>query len=107
MLKSLGMRNFTAFGKAELQLAKGLNVFVGENGTGKTHLLILLYAVLATSAEGRRRGNGSKPVKAFLQRDGVAMQQGDRIDDVDPLVALDEELRQSDRFLDSTAEATS
>ena len=69
MLKSLEIRNFTAFGKAELQLAKGLNVFVGENGTGKTHLLKLLYAVLATSAEGRRRGSGTKPVKAPLQRD--------------------------------------
>ena len=69
MLKSLEIRNFTAFGKAELQLAKGLNVFVGENGTGKTHLLKLLYAVLATSAEGRRRGNGTKPGKAPLQRD--------------------------------------
>ena len=61
MLKSLGIRNFTVFGNAELRFANGLNVFVGENGTGKTHLLKLLYAVLATSAEGRRPGNGTKP----------------------------------------------
>ena len=38
--------------------------------------------------------------------DGVAIQQGDRIDDVDPLVALDEELEQSGRFLDSSEGAT-
>ena len=38
--------------------------------------------------------------------DGVAIQQGDRIDDVGPLVALDEELEQSGRFLDSTEDAT-
>ena len=64
MLKSLEIKNFTAFGSADLQFAKGLNVFVGENGTGKTHLLKLPYAVMATSAEGRRRGDGNKPVKA-------------------------------------------
>ena len=69
MLKSLEIKNFTAFGSADLQFAKGLNVFVGENGTGKTHLLKLPYAVMATSAEGRRRGDGNKPVKAPLQRD--------------------------------------
>ena len=69
MLKSLEIKNFTAFGSADLQFAKGLNVFVGENGTGKTHLLKLPYAVMATSAEGRRRGDGNKPVKTPLQRD--------------------------------------
>ena len=69
MLKSLEIRNFTAFGNAELQLAKGLNVFVGENGTGKTHLQKLPFAVMATSVEGGKRGNGTKPTKGTLQRD--------------------------------------
>jgi hypothetical protein len=174
MLKSLEVRSFTAFGKAELEFANALNVFVGENGTGKTHLLKLPYTVMATSADGGKRGDGTKPTKGPLQRDiaqklmqvfrpeslgrlirgvaealvgicsqgipvfvathslfllrelkmlleqhpckgikqryfalapgddGVTIQQGDRIDDVDPLVALDEELQQSDRFLDKS-----
>jgi hypothetical protein len=69
MLKSLEVRSFTAFGKAELEFANALNVFVGENGTGKTHLLKLPYTVMATSADGGKRGDGTKPTKGPLQRD--------------------------------------
>ena len=67
MLKSLTVRNFTAFGEARLDFAPGLNVIVGENGTGKTHLLKLPYAVAAVSSEEGRRRSGRVPTKAFLQ----------------------------------------
>ena len=67
MLKSLEVRNFTAFPEARLDFAKGLNVIVGENGTGKTHLLKLPYAAMAMSAEEGRRRNGRPPTKAFLE----------------------------------------
>ena len=69
MLKSLKIKNFTAFETAKLRFAQGLNVFVGENGTGKTHLLKLAYAVIATSAEGWKRSNAIKPAKGPMQRD--------------------------------------
>ena len=66
MLASLGIRNFTVFKAADLTFAGGLNVIVGANGTGKTHLLKLLYAIMAMSAEeGKKR---SKPTKALLQK---------------------------------------
>ncbi|MCY4651544.1 MAG: AAA family ATPase, partial [Dehalococcoidia bacterium] len=55
MIKSLEVRNFTAFSETRLCFTEGLNVIVGENGTGKTHLLKLPYAVMAVSAEERRR----------------------------------------------------
>ncbi|MDE0332022.1 MAG: AAA family ATPase [Nitrospinae bacterium] len=68
MIKSLEIRNFTAFSEARLCFAEGLNVIVGENGTGKTHLLKLPYAVMAVSAEERRRhGDDRQPTKTFLQ----------------------------------------
>ena len=67
MLESIEVRSFTAFSQARLDFARGLNVIVGENGTGKTHLLKLPYAVMAMSAEeGRRRGS-RPPTKSFLQ----------------------------------------
>ena len=44
MLKTLAVKNFTAFPEAQLDFAEGLNVIIGENGTGKTHLLKLPYA---------------------------------------------------------------
>jgi ABC-type transport system involved in cytochrome c biogenesis ATPase subunit len=49
MLERLSVENFTVFSKASFEFAAGLNVIVGENGTGKTHVLKLAYAVLAES----------------------------------------------------------
>ena len=48
MLSTLELENFTAFKKARLQFSKGLNIIIGENGTGKSHLLKLGYAVSST-----------------------------------------------------------
>ncbi len=47
MLKQLNITNFTVFTQATLEFSPGLNVIVGENGTGKTHVLKLAYAVIA------------------------------------------------------------
>lgn len=46
MLKTLDITNFTCFPEAKLEFSPGLNVIVGENGTGKSHLLKLGYAIL-------------------------------------------------------------
>ncbi len=48
MLKTLHIENFTVFPKVELQFSPGLNVIIGENGSGKSHLLKLGYAILKT-----------------------------------------------------------
>ena len=66
MLKSLKIKNFTVFKDADLKFSNGLNVIVGANGTGKTHLLKLPYAVMALSAEEGRKRTES-PTKALLQ----------------------------------------
>lgn len=66
MLKSLRIRDFTVFTEADLEFAEGLNVIVGANGTGKTHLLKLPYAIMAMSAEeGKKRTE--PPTKTLLQ----------------------------------------
>ena len=66
VLKWLKLKNFTAFPEARLEFAKHLNVIVGENGMGKTHLLKLPYAAMAMSAEESRKRNG-RPTKTVLQ----------------------------------------
>ncbi|MGD0961899.1 MAG: AAA family ATPase [Methylomonas sp.] len=43
MIKHLRLQNFTVFKDAELEFSRGLNVIIGENGAGKTHLLKLGY----------------------------------------------------------------
>lgn len=43
MIKKLSLQNFTVFEQANLEFSPGLNVIIGENGLGKTHLLKLGY----------------------------------------------------------------
>lgn len=46
MLESLRLQNFTCFSDLQLEFVPGVNVFVGENGTGKTHILKVIYTFL-------------------------------------------------------------
>ena len=43
--KSIDANNFTKFSSGQFEFASGINVLIGKNGTGKTHLLKLLYAI--------------------------------------------------------------
>ena len=67
MLQSLDIRNLTVFVEAHLRFSPQLNVIVGENGSGKSHLLKVAYAVLAASAEEGRKPTASSPTKTLLQ----------------------------------------
>jgi len=44
MIERLELENFTAFDKLDMKFSPGINIIIGENGTGKTHVLKLLYA---------------------------------------------------------------
>ena len=52
--ESLRLVNFTAFADASFAFSPTVNIFVGENGTGKTHLMKVLYVVQYAHIEGRR-----------------------------------------------------
>lgn len=67
MLKTLTLKNFTVFSEAHFQFGSRLNVFVGENGMGKTHLLKLLYSILAASWEQGRKPGVEAPSKSAFQ----------------------------------------
>jgi predicted ATPase len=53
-MTKIELTNFTVFESLVVDLAPGINVFVGENGTGKTHLLKAAYAALKADAETPR-----------------------------------------------------
>ncbi|HQU43465.1 MAG TPA: AAA family ATPase, partial [Pirellulales bacterium] len=55
-IKELKVKNFTVFEEATFEFSPGLNVIIGENGTGKSHLLKLMYALLKGSDDGRNSG---------------------------------------------------
>lgn len=57
-LKRLELEQFTVFERTEFDFTDGLNVFIGANGTGKSHLMKLLYAILRS---GRSLRTGSAP----------------------------------------------
>ena len=42
-------KNFSIFENIEIPFNKGLNIFIGENGVGKTHIMKLLYAACQSS----------------------------------------------------------
>ncbi len=67
MIESLRVANLTVFSDVHLRFSEGLNVFVGGNGSGKTHVLKILYSIPAASWEESRRAQGSPPTKVVLQ----------------------------------------
>ncbi|MBV6442325.1 MAG: ATP-binding protein [Haliscomenobacteraceae bacterium CHB4] len=51
MVKGLKLTDFTCFGDVSLDFCSGINVFIGANATGKTHLLKLVAACLKAGEE--------------------------------------------------------
>ena len=68
MLKSLHIERFTAFPEAELHFGSDLNVIIGENGSGKSHLLNAAYTPIAVGAAKHPEASGAAlPPKPLLQ----------------------------------------
>ena len=67
MLESLSLKNFTAFSEADFKFAKGLNVIIGENGAGKTHVLKVAYSAIYVCARGNKEAGSGNPTKAHFQ----------------------------------------
>ena len=70
MLEKCEMKNFTAFGGVSLVFCPGVNLFIGENGSGKTHILKLLYTAL-DSYQGPDSADffAQKMINVFLPKD--------------------------------------
>lgn len=49
MIEQIKLERFTAFENLMLPFSPGINIFIGENGTGKTHLLKAIYAACDVS----------------------------------------------------------
>ena len=48
-LTRVELEQFTAFASLELDLCRGINVLIGANGTGKTHLMKVCYVACDVS----------------------------------------------------------
>jgi len=60
MIDKLSLKNFTVFSDCEIDFSPGVNVIIGGNGTGKTHLLKSLYCLLAWDRDLKQKKKLSK-----------------------------------------------
>jgi len=63
-LTRVKLERFTAFSNLDMELSPGLNVLLGENGTGKTHVMKVCYAACDVARTGGHFGE--KLVGVFL-----------------------------------------
>ncbi|MGM0419215.1 MAG: AAA family ATPase [Thermodesulfobacteriota bacterium] len=64
MISKVKFSKFTAFEKFEAEFSPGINIFIGKNGTGKTHILKVLYS--ASDIVKSKKKFAEKIVKVFL-----------------------------------------
>ena len=67
MIAGIEIENFTAFGSLQLSLSPRVNVVIGSNGTGKTHLLKAIYG-LALAGLLAPADRSAKEVAAEISR---------------------------------------
>jgi predicted ATPase len=54
MITQLQLKNFTAFTELAIDFSPGINIIIGENGTGKTQLLKAVLAMSSPDAQGEQ-----------------------------------------------------
>ncbi len=67
MIKSLKFKNFTVFKSAHFTFGPKLNVIIGENGAGKSHVIKALYAV-DTAMLGERVNHVTERIRQSLHK---------------------------------------
>ena len=50
-INNIKVHNFTVFSDFEMKLGNGINLIIGENGIGKTHLLKIIYSLIKTQQQ--------------------------------------------------------
>lgn len=53
-IEKISIKNFTLFKNIEIDFSSKVNIFIGENGTGKTHLLKILNTIGSSSLEASK-----------------------------------------------------
>ena len=60
MINSILLTDFTGFANTRFDFTKGINVLIGKNGTGKTHVLKCLAATLQARHDFLGKNSASK-----------------------------------------------
>jgi energy-coupling factor transporter ATP-binding protein EcfA2 len=71
-IKKLHVEGFTVFQNNDIEFCDGINVLIGANGTGKSHLLKILYSLTrAVPARPRKTPNWDDAVRLLVILNGV------------------------------------
>ena len=63
-IKKIKFQNYTVFEDQQIEFSPGVNIIIGENGTGKTHLMKALYsACQSTDKKCKFCSNGTPILK--------------------------------------------
>ena len=66
-IKKIELTNFTDFEDLNIEFCDGINIFIGENATGKTHIMKLIYS--ACKATNPKDYFSQKIVNTFKPED--------------------------------------
>lgn len=67
IIKKIKLENYTVFEDQQIEFCPGVNIFIGENGTGKTHILKALYS--ACQSVSKKTSFSHKLVSTMLPDD--------------------------------------
>ena len=76
-LRTLGLEGFTVFDDARFEFSPGVNVLIGENGTGKSHAMLAAYSILRAFHKGTALDGVSARIQEKLK--GVFQPQDRRL----------------------------
>lgn len=72
-IDKLTVQEFSVFRKeTEMEFSPGINVFLGENATGKTHIMKLVYSILSTVHERQKIGTADEAQLSLALKDKLA-----------------------------------
>jgi len=71
MLISLNIKNFTVFTEAITEFSPGFNIIIGDNATGKSHLLKLGYSVMRSLSQVTRNNASLLQIQLEDKLEGV------------------------------------
>lgn len=67
IIKKIKFQNYTVFEDHQIEFSPGVNIIIGENGTGKTHLIKALYS--ACQSTDKKTSFSHKLVMTMLPDD--------------------------------------
>lgn len=71
MIKSISLQGFTGFTDNSFSFSNGINIFIGKNGTGKTHVLKCLASVLQARNEFQQKQTNSKEQFEYILAENI------------------------------------